>query len=65
MGQFVYLLNSTMELTKSQTCLLDVWNIWAPYLWTLIPSILSQYTFPPNCGRLSITRHFFPACFAR
>lgn len=34
-------------------------------LCTLIPSIFSQYTLPPNCGRLSITRHCLPALCAR
>ena len=61
-GELVYLLKGTIELTKSHTCLFEVWKMSAPYLCTLIPSTFSQYIFPPKCSRLSITRHFLP-CF--
>ena len=40
-GEFVYLLNSANWFIYSHTSLLLVWNMCAPYLCTLIPSLFS------------------------
>ena len=49
---------------NSQTSLLLVWNMCAPYLWTLMPFTSSVYTLPATWERLSMTRHLYPLSVA-
>ena len=50
---------------KFHICSSSVWNIWAPYWCTLIPSIHSSLTFPPTFFLRSKTKHLNPFCLAR